>query len=136
MSDDYDDDDTAGEGGAATSAPINPPDGGTNVPVPVGGGATAGDSPGPLQGGLLGRFPVQSPALLLDHEFGHADQWLRDPVRYLHDLNARTGDDWDNAEERRNIQDVETPAALQMGEPTRTSHRGIYVPAPTVPSLK
>lgn len=101
-------------------------------------GAQVPTSPtqGSILDSLMGRAPIQSPALLLDHEFGHADRWLRDPTGWARDIQTRTGDDWDNLEEKRDIQDVETPAAQRLDEPTRTSHRGIYVPAPTAPRRK
>jgi hypothetical protein len=93
-------------------------------------------SRGSFRDALIGRAPVQSPSLALDHEFGHADRWLRDPAGYAKDLKHKTYDDWTNLEEKRNIQDVETPAARRLGEPTRSSHGGTYVPAPTVPRRK
>jgi len=65
---------------------------------------------------------TQSPSLILLHEAGHAEQDLTNPKQQQKD---RTTPDtqYDNKEERRNIVNVETPAAKKAGEGTRTDHK-------------
>jgi hypothetical protein len=60
---------------------------------------------------------VQSPALGLVHELAHTEANPKTPIR---DLN----NNYDNTEERRVITQIETPIARQLGEGTRTDHRG------------
>lgn len=65
----------------------------------------------------------QSPALGLLHEASHALQFLANNAQFVKDvLNKLPG--YDNAEEQRVIDKVETPAAKKLGEGTRTSHGG------------
>jgi hypothetical protein len=81
----------------------------------------------------------QSPALMLLHEMGHANQYLRLPASFgatplvtgggyiqlpdstgaglIHPANGMT-----NLEEQLNIEGLETRVALALGEPTRTNH--------------
>jgi len=71
---------------------------------------------------------IQSPALLLLHEIGHANAYMRD----INSTNQRKTlptwgpeiGDYDDFEEMRVIKYVETPAAIRLGEPIRTNHRG------------
>lgn len=63
---------------------------------------------------------LQTPALGVLHEFGHADG----------DLNKKSesttpdGTPYDNKEEKRVIDNMETPSAKKLGEGTRTDHAG------------
>ena len=41
---------------------------------------------------------------------------------------SRPDSKYDNKEERRVIEKVETPAAVKLGEPTRSNHGGTAVP--------
>ena len=61
----------------------------------------------------------QSAALGLAHEIDHAVGGQRNP--------RPTGDAYDNTEERRVITGTETRIAKDLGEPTRTDHRGSTV---------
>jgi RHS repeat-associated protein len=70
-----------------------------------------------------------SPALSLVHESGHAVRDKTDPVGYENDVNHKYASKskegkWSNAEEKRNIQEIEWSAAEKLGEDKRTSHRG------------
>ena len=71
----------------------------------------------------------QSPALGLGHEMTHATgNWFGVLIRSM------TSDPhYDNMEERRVIEKFETPAARELGEGTRTDHRGdpFWVASPT-----
>jgi len=83
----------------------------------------------------------QTPALGLLHEGGHA----KNDIEGTTDLTPRT-DGFTNNEEFNVIMNVENPAALILGEPTRNNHFGIpfrttcstctnRAPAPKTPSL-
>jgi hypothetical protein len=61
----------------------------------------------------------QSAALGLAHEIDHAVGGQKNP--------RPTGDAYDNTEERRVITGTETRIAKDLGEPTRTDHRGTTV---------
>ncbi len=61
----------------------------------------------------------QSAALGLAHEIDHKVGGLRNP--------KPTGDAYDNTEEKRVITGSETKIARELGEPTRTDHRGAAV---------
>ena len=79
-------------------------------------GTVVGPQAGPGQ-----PRPIQSPALGLLHEYGHALRHLKDPKGFFKDL--RTLDPtYDNREDRRVIVNIETPAAGKLGEPTRAHH--------------
>jgi RHS repeat-associated protein len=73
-----------------------------------------------------GKSPakVQTPALGLLHESAHALQHLENPTQQAADVNAPTGDAYGNHEEKRVIQNIETPAAKKLGEPARQGHSG------------
>ncbi len=66
--------------------------------------------------------------MLLLHEIGHANAYMRD----INNTNQRKTlptwgpeiGDYDDFEEMRVIKYVETPAAIRLGEPIRTNHRG------------
>ena len=85
----------------------------------------------------------QSPLLQLIHELGHADilvnrsfyeavpHWLSD-----FDKKSRCGDQYDFAEEKRNINFVERAVALDFGEPTRHNHRGTMFRAKSTTSTE
>lgn len=61
----------------------------------------------------------QSAAMGLAHEIDHKVGGLKNP--------KDTGDDYDNTEEKRVITGSETKIAKELGEPTRTDHRGAAV---------
>jgi RHS repeat-associated protein len=72
---------------------------------------------------------VQTPALGALHEIGHAEEHAANPTEFK--KNSNTPDaQYDDKEERRVIEKVETPAAKKLGEPTRTNHGGIAIPVP------
>ncbi len=60
-----------------------------------------------------------SPALVLAHEIDHMVAGQKNP--------KATGDNYDNTEEKRVITGSETKIARELGEPTRTDHRGSLV---------
>lgn len=86
----------------------------------------------PLSGVEVAPGRVQTPALGVLHEGGHAEAHFNDPQGELADYLTPDAD-YSNAAERKVIQDVETPAAEAMGEPTRTNHGGtpVRVQCPT-----
>jgi len=68
----------------------------------------------------VGDGMVQTPALGLLHEAGHALHDLEDHKQFL--LNIRTPDTaFDNKEERNVIENIENPAARTLKEPTRAT---------------
>jgi hypothetical protein len=67
---------------------------------------------------------VQSPALGLGHELGHAFFNFVNPTAYAALAGTAIGGGWTNAEEYRNITQFETPMAVFLGEPTRNDHLG------------
>jgi RHS repeat-associated protein len=69
---------------------------------------------------------VQSPALGLLHEAGHGAEVARHGAL----SNALSSAFFGPAMEQAVINNVETPAARWLGEPTRTSHTGTLVPVP------
>jgi hypothetical protein len=75
---------------------------------------------------------IQSPALGFLHESGHALQKILHPIKFFIDL-IRRDRNYRNAEERRVIENVETPTARKLGEPIRTNNKGVevQVPSPT-----
>jgi len=92
---------------------------------PTGGLALKDDN-----GNLTGE--IQSPAMQAIHELGHRAEELAN--RDAYDKNAEpTGGKYDSKEEERNGKKVETPAAKELGEPTRTNHKGdmVRVKGPT-----
>jgi len=80
----------------------------------------------------VGNDKIQSPALGFLHEAGHALQSLEDPVQFNNDIDTYDHE-YHTAEERRVIENIETPAAQKMGEPTRNDHGGkeVQVKSPT-----
>jgi len=79
-----------------------------------------------LPGERVGTGEIQSPALGFLHEIGHFLHVANSPDFTAHDVLQGTELPlWDNAEEQRNTMEVETPAAIRLGEPTRTNHKGI-----------
>jgi RHS repeat-associated protein len=75
---------------------------------------------------------VQTPALGVLHEAGHALQDLQNPAQMQQDV-ATPVPAYHNKEEHRVIDKIETPAAQKLGEPTRKHHGGkpISVSCPT-----
>ncbi len=77
----------------------------------------------------VGTGEIQSPALGLLHEIGHFLGYVKDG-RKIHRSRSKTYDAdsphrlYDKHEEKRVQDDIETPAANKLGEPTRTNHRG------------
>jgi RHS repeat-associated protein len=77
-------------------------------------------------GNLVSPGKIQSPALGFLHEASHALQDLTNNRQFESDRtrpDAKFGD----KEERRVIEKVENPAAIKLGEPTRSNHRYTYV---------
>ena len=70
---------------------------------------------------------IQSPALGLLHESGHAIQWIVNGGQFNKDVNTPDAQ-YDTREERRVIEKIESPAARILGEPVRSDHKG--TPAP------
>jgi hypothetical protein len=83
----------------------------------------------PYKRGDLTNGGHQSPALILGHEMAHATEnpQLNERLRNTRDSK------YDNKEERRVILNYESPAARELGESTRSNHRGKleWVPCPT-----
>lgn len=75
---------------------------------------------------------VQSPALGLLHELGHALRFLEDIEGLRKDLKTEDKK-FKNYEEKRVIEEIETPAAFKLGEPVRFNHGGkkVEVHGPT-----
>jgi hypothetical protein len=80
-------------------------------------------------GGLGGPNGVQSPAMPLLHEAGHAVEWQQHEARI--NQNARDykvgspeAQRWTTPEERRNIDGMEARVARELGEPLRHDHGG------------
>ncbi len=64
---------------------------------------------------------VMSTAMGLLHELGHAAEAATNPENFI--KMAKTEDEtYENKEEKRNILEVETPVAEELGEPTRNTH--------------
>ncbi len=74
-----------------------------------------------------GTHKLTSPALALAHEFGHLIDGI--PAN-----EQKTDPDYDNNEERRVIEQYETPIARELGEAPRRDHKGsrIHVVSPTL----
>lgn len=66
---------------------------------------------------------IQSPALGLLHEAGHAFKQMEDPVGEYLD-GERYDEFYDNVAEANVIRTIEMPAAKSMGEPVRLHHSG------------
>ena len=77
----------------------------------------------PLSGLQVGSGQVQTPALGVLHEAGHALQDLQNPRQLQKDANTPVPN-YHNREEQRVIVGIETPAATRLGEPTRQHHGG------------
>jgi hypothetical protein len=69
---------------------------------------------------------IQSPALGLFHEMGHAIQDNRNPTQYAQDA-AQFDGQYDTKEEKRVVSKGETNLANGLDEPTRASHDGLNV---------
>ncbi|WP_281242343.1 RHS repeat domain-containing protein [Halopseudomonas yangmingensis] len=72
---------------------------------------------------LDGTGSIQSPALILLHEFAHAHQYMTNFDAYDRDKRNLRNDGYTDDEEYRVITGPETTAATAAGEPTRTCHR-------------
>jgi hypothetical protein len=70
-----------------------------------------------------GKNKVQTPALGFLHEASHALQNVTNKKQYINDKKTSVPN-YDDKEEKRVIDMVETPAAKKAGEPTRKNHRG------------
>ncbi|MGB5486368.1 MAG: RHS repeat-associated core domain-containing protein [Lysobacterales bacterium] len=86
----------------------------------------------PTSGLKVAPGQIQTPALGVLHEAGHAEEHLTNPTQVRKDINtpdAQYGD----AVEKKVIQNKETPAANKLNEPTRNSHGGtpVRVKCPT-----
>jgi RHS repeat-associated protein len=86
----------------------------------------------PTSGLEVSPGQVQTPALGVLHEAGHAESDLANPVQHKADTFTRDPN-YGDVEEKDVIQNVETPAAKKIGEPTRTNHGGtpVRVSCPT-----
>ena len=83
--------------------------------------------------GLATPNGVQSPAMALLHETGHAVEWQQHEARInqnARDYNAKSpaAQRWTTPEERRNIEGLEARVARELGEPLRHDHGGYAVP--------
>ena len=67
---------------------------------------------------------TQTPALGFLHEVGHALNWLNDPLQFKKDFQTKDPN-YDNIEEKKVIEGVETPAAEKAEEGTRKNHKGV-----------
>ena len=72
-------------------------------------------------GNVLSNGEKISPALSVLHEMGHGTQIANDIETYTKDV-LTADDTYDNAEESRNIQQVENVVAKELGEPVRKTH--------------
>lgn len=75
----------------------------------------------PLSGLEVAPGKVQTPALGVLHEAGHALQHLQNPKQLTQDA-ATPVPQYHNREEQRVIVNIETPAARKLNEPTRQHH--------------
>ena len=80
----------------------------------------------PLSGLEVTPGKVQTPALGVLHEAGHALQDLQNPQQLQSDA-ATSVPAYGNREEQRVIDTKETPAAIKLREPTRQHHGGTAV---------
>ena len=71
---------------------------------------------------LDGTNSVQSPALILLHEFAHAHQYMKNQDSFERDEGILRDDGYTNNEEYRVITVPETTAARAAGEPIRNCH--------------
>jgi hypothetical protein len=75
-----------------------------------------------------GDFGVVSPALMLLHEIGHANNFLSNANGYIQatsiNLAGTDCSEYDNFEEMRTTNRAEQPAAVKLGEVVRDNHRG------------
>lgn len=78
-----------------------------------------------------GEFGTISPALMLLHEIGHANNFLNDANNFFQagsmGLTGTPYSEYDNFEEMRNTIRAERPAALKLGEVERDNHRGTLI---------
>ncbi len=81
----------------------------------------------PTRGMVTDAGGVQSPAIALAHELGHA--LFREDVREM--LKIKAGP-YDDATEFSAIEFIENPIAQSLGEPTRNSHSGELLSVPCV----
>lgn len=80
-----------------------------------------------LEGGFEKTGEIQSPALGLFHELGHAFNYLYDKSGFKDRIKTPMGNGYDNKEEYDVINKYETPAAIKLGEPVRNNHQGSSV---------
>jgi RHS repeat-associated protein len=70
---------------------------------------------------VTGDYGILSPSMALLHELGHAIEYLTNPTElssgFLTPMPA-----YDNAEEYRDITNIENPAAVELNEPVRFCH--------------
>jgi RHS repeat-associated protein len=86
------------------------------------------------RGGFLTKTGGLSPATGLGHEAGHAKDDLDDPNGFK--TRTETPDpNYDNAEEKKNIQENENKTAQEKGEVQRADHSGKIVQVPTVTTV-
>jgi len=97
---------------------------------PFSGMETVPDSEGDvMMDKRKGTGEIQSPALGLLHEIGHFLGYAKDGKKEHYKRKKPYGSDspdrlYDNPEEKRVVDTIETPAAGKLKEPTRTNHRG------------
>jgi len=86
----------------------------------------------PKSGLKVSAGKVQTPALGVLHEAGHALQDLENPAQLKKDVKTKIPN-YHTKEEKRVIEKIETPAATKLGEPIRKHHGGkpVKVSCPT-----
>ena len=75
----------------------------------------------------VGTGEVQSPAMGFLHEIAHFNHYADFDKRKHYEFSLIPAGLFRNAEEMRVINNIENPAALRLGEPTRSNHYGIPV---------
>ena len=76
---------------------------------------------------MQGNGKVTSPALNFFHELGHFLNFSEKPADYLFRQYNTTDPLFNNKEEKKVINEVETPFAIKKHEDTRTNHGGVAV---------
>jgi uncharacterized protein RhaS with RHS repeats len=86
----------------------------------------------PTSGLEVAPGKVQTPALGVLHELGHAEEHLNNATQEQKDFDTKVSG-YGNVAEKKVIQNYETPAAQKLGEPTRQGHNGtpVRVKCPT-----
>ena len=80
----------------------------------------------PTSGLEVALGKVQTPALGVLHELGHAEDHLNNATQEQKDFDTKVSG-YGNVAEKKVIQNYETSAAQKLGEPTRQGHNGTPV---------